>query len=101
MYMHSSKMVKFTKIKQDLDPHQNEADPKTLICLFNDIFSFILCRSGSSHPVLHSQCESKNSKTSPVAALAPTNRARIKPCRDFNLEKKYEQLIDVEKSLKP
>ena len=28
-------MEKFTKIKQDLDPHQNEADPKTLmfVCL--------------------------------------------------------------------
>ena len=27
----------------------------------------------------------KNSKTSPVANLAPANLARIKPCLDFNL----------------
>ena len=40
---------------------------------------WILSRSGSAHPTLHSQWESRNVRTSPVAALAPVIRARISP----------------------
>lgn len=37
----------------------------------------------TDHWVLHSQCESKNMRTSPVAASAPAKRARIKPLRSL------------------
>ena len=44
-----------------------------------DLSSWILSRSGSTQPTLHSQWESRNVRTSPVAALAPVTRARISP----------------------
>ena len=39
--------------------------------------------SGSSQPSAHSQCESKKTRTSPVATAAPFSRALIKPSRFF------------------
>ena len=43
------------------------------------LFRWILSNSGSAHCLLHSQCESKNTITSPVATSAPAERARIRP----------------------
>lgn len=37
--------------------------------------------SGSSQPMLHEMCESRNVSVVPVAARAPATRARIKPVR--------------------
>jgi len=42
-------------------------------------FSAILARSGTSQPLEHSQCASKNVKTSPLASAAPLSRARMRP----------------------
>ena len=43
--------------------------------------SAIRANIGSNHLLWHSQCASKNTITSPWAALAPVNRAFINPCR--------------------
>ncbi len=43
--------------------------------------SAILAISGSTQPGVASQCESRNVRTSPVAAWAPFNRARTSPSR--------------------
>ena len=41
--------------------------------------SFILWAMGSSQPLVASQCESRKTMKEPVAALAPANRAWIRP----------------------
>lgn len=41
-------------------------------------------KSGGSQLCEHSMCESRKTKTSPSAILAPVNRAVIKPLRSFS-----------------
>lgn len=44
-------------------------------------FCAILAARGSSQPLEHSQCASKNVNISPFAAAAPLSLALISPCR--------------------
>jgi len=46
-----------------------------------DGFSAIFAARGSSHPLEHSQCASRNVNISPFAAAAPSSLALIRPCR--------------------
>lgn len=43
--------------------------------------SFTRANNGSSHPIEHSQCASRNVKTSPAACSAPNKRAVMSPSR--------------------
>lgn len=44
-------------------------------------FSLTRAKSGSNHPIVHSQCASKNVNTSPVALFAPRSLAAMIPSR--------------------
>ena len=60
---------------QNVCPSMGSITGNTTVVLSN----WILSRSGSIHPTLHSQWESRNVRTSPEAALAPVTRALISP----------------------
>ena len=49
--------------------------------IYKNIQCYLIFFILTYHPVLASQCESRNTSTSPVATLAPSIRARISPLR--------------------
>ena len=63
--------------------HLNTSARDSTVCGFLSLATSV--RSGSSQPSVHSTWESRNVKTDPVAAFAPTNLALMSPSLSTDL----------------